>query len=254
MTIACPKKFASTLPYSRFRKYLSAAKKRSSNSSDDEIEFAVRLYAWNTALSAAFYEPLQALEITLRNAVHGQMTHALNDETWYNNLPTKKLNQDKIRISLSKIKKVREKLKSERKNLKKRIEALEAAEQKEKELEKRKKEQEKKKTKSYTIDYMVSNLDLGFWVNLFNHDYLWNEGLKKVFPHKDLPRGEAYDRLKKLNTLRNRIAHHEPIFHRNLQRDRADILETLGWICPTTKAWVKDHERMRDVIKMRPKK
>ena len=100
---------------------------------------------------------------------------------------------------------------------------------------------------------MVSNLDLGFWVNLFNHDNLWKEGLRKEFPHKDLPRGEAYDRLKKLNTLRNRIAHHEPIFHRNLQRDRADILETLGWICPTTKAWVKDHERMHDVIKMRPK-
>lgn len=253
MTIACPKKFASTLPYSRFRRYLSEAKKRSPNSSADETEFAVRLYAWNTALSAAFYEPLQALEITLRNAVHKQMTYAIND-TWYNNLRAKPLDQEKIRISLEKIRKVKKKLKNKIKNLKKEIEILEKIENKNKKLERLKKELEKKETKSYTIDYVVSNLDLGFWVNLFNHDYLWNEGLKKVFPHKELPRGEAYDRLKKINTLRNRIAHHEPIFYRNLQQDRADILKILEWICPITKAWVEDHNRMRDVIKMRPKK
>jgi hypothetical protein len=30
----------------------------------------LQLYVWNTALAAAFYGPLQALEIALRNALH----------------------------------------------------------------------------------------------------------------------------------------------------------------------------------------
>ena len=33
-------------------------------------EKAVRLYTWNTAVSAAFYGPLQGLEVALRNAMH----------------------------------------------------------------------------------------------------------------------------------------------------------------------------------------
>jgi hypothetical protein len=31
---------------------------------------ALRLYVWNTEVSAAFYGPLQALEIVVRNAFH----------------------------------------------------------------------------------------------------------------------------------------------------------------------------------------
>ena len=36
-------------------------------------EKALRLYTWNTAISAAFYGPLQGLEVTLRNAMHRQL-------------------------------------------------------------------------------------------------------------------------------------------------------------------------------------
>jgi len=34
---------------------------------------AIELYAWNTAVSAAFYGPLQGLEVTLRNAIHRRL-------------------------------------------------------------------------------------------------------------------------------------------------------------------------------------
>ena len=33
-------------------------------------EKVMRLYTWNTAVSAAFYGPLQGLEVALRNAMH----------------------------------------------------------------------------------------------------------------------------------------------------------------------------------------
>jgi hypothetical protein len=38
---------------------------------EGDREKALRLYTWNTAASAAFYGPLQGLEVALRNAMHG---------------------------------------------------------------------------------------------------------------------------------------------------------------------------------------
>ena len=43
---------------------------------------ACQRYAWNTAVSAAFYGPIQALEVTLRNAVHDAIRSARTD-SWY---------------------------------------------------------------------------------------------------------------------------------------------------------------------------
>ena len=43
---------------------------------------ALRLYTWNTALCAAFYGPLQALEVTLRNAMHRELAACYGEE-WY---------------------------------------------------------------------------------------------------------------------------------------------------------------------------
>ena len=45
---------------------------------------AVEFYAWNTLVSAAFYEPLPGLEVALRNAMHGQLTRCYG-EAWYDN-------------------------------------------------------------------------------------------------------------------------------------------------------------------------
>jgi hypothetical protein len=44
---------------------------------------AILLYEWNGAVSAAFYFPLQGVEIALRNACHRELT-ALFGPTWHN--------------------------------------------------------------------------------------------------------------------------------------------------------------------------
>ena len=41
---------------------------------------AVRLYTWNTAMCAAFYGPLQALEIAMRNAMHRELAACYGEE------------------------------------------------------------------------------------------------------------------------------------------------------------------------------
>jgi hypothetical protein len=45
----------------RFGTYLQAA---------GTEERALQLYKWSTAVAAAFYAPLQTLEVTMRNAIH----------------------------------------------------------------------------------------------------------------------------------------------------------------------------------------
>src|ERR1700760_250228 len=45
---------------------------------------ALRLYVWNTEVSAAFYGPLQALEIVVRNAFHRELA-AVYGPAWYDN-------------------------------------------------------------------------------------------------------------------------------------------------------------------------
>ena len=51
---------------------------------DGNWEKAARLYAWNTAVSAAFYASLQALEVALRNAMHAQLACRYG-VPWYDN-------------------------------------------------------------------------------------------------------------------------------------------------------------------------
>ena len=45
-------------------------------------KIALQLHAWNTAVSAAFYGPLQGLELTLRNAMNRQLVRKYGEE-WY---------------------------------------------------------------------------------------------------------------------------------------------------------------------------
>lgn len=42
-------------------------------------EWAVELYAWNSMVSAAFYEDLQSLEVALRTALHRQLTRCYGE-------------------------------------------------------------------------------------------------------------------------------------------------------------------------------
>jgi len=49
-----------------------------------------------------------------------------------------------------------------------------------------------------------------------------------------------------IRTLRNRIAHHEPIIAWNLPRHYAKIIELTGWLCPSAAEWCEAHSRFRE--------
>src|ERR1700679_3194191 len=50
---------------------------------NNDRQFAILLYEWNTSLSEAFYGILQGLEITLRNTFHEVLSTAFARGDWY---------------------------------------------------------------------------------------------------------------------------------------------------------------------------
>ena len=210
----------------RLKKYREEAKRCNADDEED-YDFALRLYIWNTALGAAFYGPLQALEITLRNAVNKQMTHAYG-KNWH----SKKLDETKLGRYLT----------EEIRDAKKYWDAKNH----------RKDKKNKESGKSDIAEAIIAEFSLRFWVKLFKRDDLWNSILCKAFENENLSRYDVYSRLENILTLRNEIAHHEPIFDRDIEEDMANILEILGWICPDDREWVEKYNRVHEVIKMRP--
>ncbi len=77
---------------------------------------------------------------------------------------------------------------------------------------------------------------------------LWRPALFKAFPHKRLKRSNAHRPLNYLRTFRNRIAHHEPIFNRHLEKDYYSILEVASWVCPKTTDWIRHHSRVEELL------
>jgi hypothetical protein len=66
---------------------------------------------------------------------------------------------------------------------------------------------------------VIAQLTMFFWKRLYSADYeqqLWRTSLKRVFPDKKLQRSTVADQLERIYQVRNRIAHHEPVYGRRL--------------------------------------
>jgi len=192
----------------RFATYLAAA--------GGNRPEALRLYTWNTALSAAFYGPLQGLEVAVRNAMHRELS-ARYGPAWYDN-PQAGLDAGALdRISAGK---------------------------------------DELRRGHYVVDppHLVAALPFGFWVSLLGRggrnpmpggtpkrDYdmtLWRPALHRAFSSARLRRADAHSRLDYLRTFRNRIADHD------------SILLVTGWISAETRDWIAHHSRVPGLLGM----
>ena len=93
-------------------------------------------------------------------------------------------------------------------------------------------------------DAIVADLSGGFWVGLlaraYNVPYAWRYNLARIFPNdRRLERADAHDLCSDLLGLRNRVAHHEPIYHWALDDLRADLDYLLGAMCKPTNDYVR---------------
>ena len=172
-------------------------------------------YAWNIALCESLYPALNCFEVALRNSVHSAAIDQFGTEYWFNSR-LRKDESDRLNILRSRI-----------------------------------------NFSGNTIPSageLVSGLILGFWVSLFKGHYervLWPLLLPAVFPYaprKQRSRREISKRVDSIRRLRNRVFHHEPIWHLpDLPEQHRLILETIGWISPAMLAMTRLLDRFPSV-------
>jgi hypothetical protein len=183
---------------------------------------ALRLHAWNTAVGAALFGPIQVLEIVLRNAVDARLSRSFGEDWYFDCWLT-----ERERAML--------------KQVLKRLVGL---------------------GKPATCADIVANLSFGFWLSLlagWHENDLWRTQLCQVFPHAPQPlrRQQVYGPLHNIRVLRNRIAHHKLVVRRadlsaNPQRDHGLIIQVTSWISPVAASWIQYHSRFEQVWNNRP--
>lgn len=112
-----------------------------------------------------------------------------------------------------------------------------------------------------SVGKVIAELKFKFWETMFTGRFdvrLWNVHLNSVMPHLPVglnvqqARALIHKDLEKLRGLRNRIAHHEPIFTRNLMDDFRSLKDLIGFRCSHTVVWMENNENASGLINHRP--
>ncbi len=199
--------------------------KRDGDLSDAE---AIGRYFYNICLCEALYPALQGLEVALRNNLDSAVSNRYGD-AWIS--PTSYVLDGYRRDDVA--------------------EAIERLEREEK--------------GNYTSSDLISALGFGFWVGLLSKNYetgnthgtdLWPFLLKQVFPNLERrrrTRQTVANFFTKMRRLRNRVFHHEPIWHyKDLEQQHAQILQGIIWMCPELCDTLKLFDRFPEVYRNGP--
>ena len=187
---------------------------------------AMDLYCWNTDLSAAFYVMLQFCEIGTRNGAV-EAVEAEFGPNWH-------LNRGFYR-SLPCLAGGR---------------GYQPAE-----------DVANQAQRQPTSGKVVAELKFAFWQYLFVRGQdrrLWDQHLRTAFPGipADLTvaqaRGRIHADIEIIRRLRNRIAHHEPIFSRDLAADHRRIRGLISWRRPDVATWLDGRETVSALLQRRP--
>lgn len=188
----------------------------------DRVE-ALRLYKWNLDVSCAFFAPLQVCEVCIRNAISEAI-----ELTYGSNWPYDR----SFEISLPDPSKAY----SPRKDI-------------------------KKLRREPTTGKVIAETKFVFWQKMFTarHDgAIWNKHLRTVLPNSDPNktvqqiRSQAYSSLEDIRKFRNRIAHHEPIFRRNIEEEYKIIREVVSWRSSVAADWLDKIENVTGLMGSKP--
>lgn len=183
---------------------------------------AVELYGWNARVSAAFMLPAHFAEISTRNAA-ADVLERLYGPRWPWN-PT-------FEASLPSSGRY-----SPRRDL------------------------TNTRLSNPTTGKVIAELKFVFWQKLFtgrNDTRLWVPYIASVFPYAPTMapsslRNRIYQDLDVLRHLRNRLAHHEPVFTRDLLDDLTRTVDLIELRSRSAAQWVRAMEDVTSIIAERP--
>jgi hypothetical protein len=177
----------------------------------DEDLTALNLYAWNASIAAALLAPLHLCEVIVRNGLAEAIVQVYGNQwPW---------SQGFVRSLPNPVQ-----------GWSPRNELVKTA------------------GRMTTTGKVIPELKFVFWQKLLigNHDHrLWTPYLHQVFPNLNpaipIPtlRETLHDDLEALRLLRNRIAHHEPIFVRDLATEYQRMTRLVEGRCQVTKGWME---------------
>ena len=205
-----------SLSQARFARYLASA-------TGDEAS-AMALYEWNTLMAQSLYVYLQCWEITFRNKLDAFQRWKYGPAWPY----------DEKRA-------VRSLTRDEKRRL----------------GETKQRQSQQRKQTTVSTDAIVADLSAGFWVALLSSayrvPYSWQYNLGRVFPNDTaLDRETAHTLSSKILKLRNRIAHHEPIYDFPLSQTYTELQRLLFAMCMDTDQFARSNCTFLTVAQNRP--
>jgi len=188
------------------------------------LDKALELYAWNAQVSAAFMHPLHICEVVVRNGVANaiEVVYGANwpwSAAFIRSLPNPTVGYNPRRDLLS------------------------------------------ARNGQTTAGKVIPELKFVFWQRMFTsrHDSrLWMPLMGTIFPNfpaaTPIPGNRLwmFNALDGIRLLRNRIAHHEPIFARNLGDDFNVVCQLIERRCPNTATWMKAHQHVTNLLSAPP--
>lgn len=232
---------AQSLHMSRFGTYATAA--------GGDMDLALRLYLWNIELAGAFHSSLGLLEVILRNTIDAELrawnaSQSQPDGTPYP--PDWLIDPARPLNTLTA---------SARKTATQNAVKARAA----------RPASHPRKHAPITHDDILAQLTFGVFVRLLPtpdsadktfraRQVLWQEALIAAFPgSRSDPDGHiAADRAGRLLSLRNRVAHMEPLLGVNATARHRDAVRLVGSINPDLQGWFAGVTRVREVARERP--
>jgi hypothetical protein len=181
---------------------------------------ALDLYNWNTQISGAFMAPLHICEVVIRNSISDTLTTVYGPRWPWSPVFEASLSHPPHGYS-------------PRRDL---ADARRA---------------------QPTTGKVIPELKFVFWQRMFTgrHDVrLWDPHLRTVLPNLDPVktvaqlRAEIYGDLEHVRFLRNRIAHHEPIFRRDLADDLRKIEALIRFRCHLTADWMMQVQQVTSYL------
>lgn len=185
---------------------------------------ALALYAWNAQVSAAMLAPLHMCEVVIRNAVSEALATVYGPQWPWSPVFEASLPNPDVGFNA-------------------------------------RRELVRSRARQPSAGKVIAELKMVFWQKMFTGRFdtrIWNPHLRIVMPYldplktvQDLRRLIHTD-LEQLRELRNRIAHHEPIFKRTLAGDFTKIQELIAFRCPITSAWMVQNQQAQALIATKP--
>lgn len=176
---------------------------------------ALALYQWNLQISATLFACLAVCEVVIRNAVAEALENTYGQH-WANEASFLASLPQNARTTLNSV-----------------------------------------HNPTTSLDKVIPELPFYFWQSMFTKRFdnkIWDMNFTKIFPNAT-PQDKAtfYTDLDKLRKLRNRIAHHEPIFDRNLAENYHLILKIIRYRSYSTASWLASWENFTQLLSQKPK-